>query len=131
MPSVIDETLRLHPPVWNMGRTIADETEVRGQALCPGEKVMLVYGAANRDPDRFPEPEEFLVGRENNQHLTFGSGRHRCLGEPLAKIELTLALEYILDNLPDVTLDGEPVWGGGTNQHGLRSLPVKFTPRIS
>jgi len=131
MPSVIDETLRLHPPVWNMGRTIADETEVRGRALCPGEKVMLVYGAANRDPDRFPEPEEFLVGRENNQHLTFGSGRHRCLGEPLAKIELTLALEYILDNLPDVTLDGEPVWGGGTNQHGLRSLPVKFTPRIS
>ncbi len=127
--SVIDETLRLHPPVWNMGRTIAEDTEVRGTQMCPGEKVMLVYGAANRDPDRFPDPDTFVPDRPNNQHLTFGSGRHRCVGEPLAKIELRLALEYILDNMPDVELDGEPVWGGGTNQHGLRSLPVKFTPR--
>jgi cytochrome P450 len=126
--SVIEENLRLHPPVWNMGRTIAAETEVRGVQMCPGEKVMLAYGAANRDPDRFPDPERFDPDRQNNQHLTFGSGRHRCIGEPLAKIELRLALEYILDTMPDVELDGDPVWGGGTNQHGLRSLPVKFTP---
>ena len=127
--SVIDETLRLHPPVWNMGRTIAEAIEMRGTRMCPGEKVMLVYGAANRDPDRFPDPDSFVPDRPNNQHLTFGSGRHRCIGEPLAKIELRLALEYILDHMPDVELDGEPVWGGGTNQHGLRSLPVKFTAR--
>jgi cytochrome P450 len=125
--SVIDETLRLHPPVWNMGRTVAAETDVRGSRLCPGEKVMLAYGAANRDPDRFPAPETFDADRASNQHLTFGSGRHRCVGEPLAKIELRLALNYILDTIPDVELDGEPVWGGGTNQHGLRSLPVRFT----
>lgn len=128
--SVIDETLRLHPPVWNMARTIAEETEVRGTKMCPGEKVMLAYGAANRDPDRFPDPDTFVADRQSNQHLTFGSGRHRCIGEPLARIELRLALEYILDNMPDVELDGEPVWGGGTIQHGLRSLPVKFTPRV-
>ena len=48
--------------------------------MCPGEKVMLAYGAANRDPERFPDPEAFVVPRENNQHLTFGSGRHRCIG---------------------------------------------------
>jgi len=126
---VIDETLRLHPPVWNMGRTVAEQTQVRGEALCPGEKVMLVYGAANRDPERFPEPDTFDIDRPgNNRHLTFGIGRHRCLGEPLAKLELRLALEYVLDHLPDVELDGEPRWGGGTNQHGLRSLPVRFTP---
>ena len=131
LPFVIDETLRLHPPVWNMARTVAQDTEVRGVAMCPGEKVMLAYGAANRDPERFPDPESFVVPRENNQHLTFGSGRHRCIGEPLAKIELTLAAEFILDHIPDVELDGEPVWGGGTNQHGMRSLPVRFTPRTA
>ena len=131
IPAVIDEALRLHPPVWNMARTVVQETEVRGERLCPGEKVMLTYGAANRDPDRFDEPEEFRVPRENNQHLTFGSGRHRCIGEPLAKIELTLGIEALLDNMPDVELAGEPVWGGGTNQHGLHSLPVRFTPRPS
>ncbi|GAA1268794.1 cytochrome P450 [Pseudonocardia aurantiaca] len=126
---VIDETLRLHPPVWNMGRTVAQETEVRGATLCPGEKVMLVYGAANRDPERFAEPDRFDVDRPGlSRHLTFGIGRHRCIGEPLAKLELRLTLEYVLDNLPDVEIDGTPVWGGGTNQHGLRSLPVRFTP---
>jgi len=128
IPDTISETLRLHPPVWNMARTVAQDTEVRGIQMCPGEKVMLTYGAANRDPDRFPNPEVFIVPREDNQHLTFGTGRHRCIGEPLAKMELTLALEFILDHMPDVELDGEPIWGGGTNQHGLRSLPVRFTP---
>lgn len=126
---LIDETLRLHPPVWNMARTVAKPTEVRGESLCPGEKVMLVYAAANRDPEKFEDPETFDVDRPGaGRHLTFGIGRHRCLGEPLAKLELQLTLEYVLDHLPDVELDGEPRWGGGTNQHGLRSLPIRFTP---
>ncbi|WP_433359806.1 cytochrome P450 [Streptosporangium sp. CA-115845] len=127
--AVIDETLRLHPPVWNMARTVAKPTEVRDASLCPGEKVMLVYGAANRDPEKFAEPDRFDIDRSGlSRHLAFGIGRHRCIGEPLAKLELRLALEYVLDHLPDVELDGEPRWGGGTNQHGLRSLPVRFTP---
>ena len=131
IPAFIAETLRLHPPVWNMARTVAQETEVGGASMCPGEKVMLAYGAANRDPEKFADPDAFVLPRENNNHLTFGTGRHRCIGEHLAKMELTIALEYVLDNMPDVELDGEPVWGGGTNQHGLRSLPVRFTPKNS
>lgn len=130
IPSVIDESLRLHPPVWNMGRTVAAPAEVREVPMCPGEKVMLAYGAGNRDPERFADPDVFNPDRPSNQHLAFGSGRHRCVGEPLAKIELRLTLEYILDVLPDVELDGDPVWGGGTNQHGLHSLPIKFTPLV-
>jgi cytochrome P450 len=126
--ATIEENLRLHPPVWNQARTIAAPTTVRDLEMCPGEKVMLLYGAANRDPERFPDPERFDPDRENNQHVSFGSGRHRCIGEPLAKLELRLALEYILDSIPDIELDGEPIWGGGTHQHGLRSLPVRFTP---
>jgi cytochrome P450 len=126
---VIDEMLRLHPPVWNMGRTVREETTMRGSQLCPGEKVMLVYGAANRDPDKFEDPEAFNIDRAGiTQHLTFGSGRHRCIGEVLARLELRLTLNYVLDTIPDVALNGEPVFGGGTNQYGPRSLPVKFTP---
>jgi cytochrome P450 len=127
---VIDETLRLHPPVWNMGRTVREATTVRGASLCPGEKVMLVYGGANRDPAKFGNPESFDIDRPGiTQHLTFGSGRHRCIGESLARLELRLTLSHVLDTLPDVELDGEPVFGGGTNQYGPRSLPVRFTPR--
>ena len=129
IPAFIAESLRLHPPVWNMARTVAQVTEVGGASMCPGEKVMLAFGAANRDPEKFADPETFVLPRGNNNHLTFGTGRHRCIGEHLAKMELTIALEYVLDNMPDVELDGEPVWGGGTNQHGLRSLPVRFTRR--
>jgi cytochrome P450 len=126
---VIDETLRLHPPVWNMARTVRDETTMRGSQRCPGEKVMLVYGAANRDPDKFADPDAFDIDRAGiTQHLTFGSGRHRCIGEALARLELRLTLNYVLDTIPDVALNGEPVFGGGTNQYGPRSLPVKFTP---
>jgi cytochrome P450 len=126
---VIDETLRLHPPVWNMGRTVREGTTMRGSRLCPDEKVMLVYGAANRDPDKFEDPDAFNIDRAGiTQHLTFGSGRHRCIGEALARLELRLTLDYVLDTIPDVALDGEPVFGGGTNQYGPRSLPVRFTP---
>jgi cytochrome P450 len=128
LPSAIEENLRLHPPVWNQARTVASEVTVGGATMCPGERVMLLYGAANRDPDRFEDPERFVPDRPANHHLTFGSGRHRCLGESLAKMEMRLAMEYILDRIPDIEIDGEVVWGGGTHQHGLRSLPVRFTP---
>jgi cytochrome P450 len=129
---VIDETLRLHPPVWNMGRTVRREATVRGASLCPGEKVMLVYGGANRDPDKFENPEAFDIDRPGiTQHLTFGSGRHRCIGEALAKLELRLTLNYVLDTMPDVELAGEPLFGGGTNQYGPRSVPVRFAPRAA
>jgi cytochrome P450 len=124
---VIDETLRLHPPVWNMGRTVREQTTLRGSTLCPGEKVMLVYGGANRDPDKFEHPGEFDIDRPGiTQHLTFGSGRHRCIGEALARLELRLTLNYVLDTIPDVELDGAPSFSGGTNQFGPRAMPVRF-----
>jgi cytochrome P450 len=126
---VIDETLRLHPPVWNMGRTVREATTVRGASLCPGEKVMLVYGGANRDADKFENPAAFDIDRPGvTQHLTFGSGRHRCIGEALARLEMRLALTYVLDTVPDIELNGDPVFGGGTSQYGPRSVPVRFTP---
>ncbi|MER6112460.1 cytochrome P450 [Streptomyces hirsutus] len=127
VPKMIEECLRLHPPVWNMARTVRRETTLRDAELCPGEKVMLAFGAANHDPDKFDDPFAFDLDRPGlTQHLTFGSGRHRCLGEGLARLELRTVLEYLLDELPALELDGPVVWGGHTNSHGLRSLPVRF-----
>jgi cytochrome P450 len=128
---IIDETLRLHPPVWNLGRTVRTGTEMRGSTMCPGERVMLVYGAANRDPEKFANPDQFDVDRPGiTQHVTFGSGRHRCIGEALARLELRLTLSYVLDTIPDIELAGEPVFGGGTNQFGPRAMPVRFSPVV-
>ncbi|XVQ14959.1 cytochrome P450 [Spirillospora sp. CA-255316] len=126
----IDESLRLHSPVWQLARTVVQDTEVRDVPLCPGERVMLVYGAANQDPDKFPDPETFDTGRPNGtQHVTFGSGRHRCLGEALAKLELRVVLEYVLDHVPDIQPDGDAVWGGQIISHGPAALPVTLPAR--
>jgi cytochrome P450 len=126
VPKIVDESLRVDPPVWNMARTVAHETLMRGVTLCPGEKVMLAYGAANRDPERFDRPNEFDIDRaEPSGHLAFGSGRHRCIGEGLARLELSLVLEHMLDHLPDLELAGEVVWGGHMSTHGLVTVPVR------
>lgn len=125
VPRMIDECLRLHAPVWNMARTVRRPTTLGDAQMEPGEKVMLAFGAANHDPAKFPDPFVFDLDRESlTQHLTFGSGRHRCLGEALAKLEMRVVLEHVLDELPALALDGDVVWGGHTNSHGLRSLPV-------
>jgi cytochrome P450 len=123
---VIDESLRVDPPVWNMARTVKAETEVRGALLCPGEKVMLAYGAANRDPDKFEHPDAFDIDRPGlSQHQSFGTGRHRCIGEGLARLELQLVLEYMLDHLPDLRLAGEVSWAMTMSGRGLTALPAR------
>jgi cytochrome P450 len=128
VPSVIDESLRISPPVWNMGRTVRNATEVRGVGMCPGEKVMLTFGAGNYDPEKFADPETFDFTRPGvHGHLTFGYGRHRCIGETLAKLEIRLVVEYILDNLPDLALDGEAGVRMHFSSYGLARLPVRRT----
>jgi cytochrome P450 len=127
-PRVIDESLRVDPPVWNMARTVKADAEVRGARMCPGEKVMLAYGAANRDPEKFEHPDVFDIDRPGlSQHQTFGTGRHRCIGEGLARLELQLVLDYALDHLPDLQVAGEVAWAHTMNSHGLSALPVRRT----
>ncbi|TYL55483.1 cytochrome P450 [Nocardioides sp. BGMRC 2183] len=126
LPAVIDESLRLAPPAWNMGRTARAEVEVRGVRIRPEEKVMLTFGAGNFDPDRFEDPERFDPGRDGvHRHLTFGYGRHRCIGEALAKLEIQIAVEHVIDHLPDLEVAGEPEPRTGFSTYGLRSLNVQ------
>jgi cytochrome P450 len=126
LANVIDESLRLSPPVWNMGRTARLEAEVRGASICPGEKVMLLYGAGNYDEEKFADPWTFDHDRPGvHGHLTFGYGRHRCIGESLAKLEIRLVLEHVLDNLPDLELDGPVDVRTHFTTYGLTRLPVR------
>ena len=105
------------------------DTTVREIGMRTGDKALLIYGAANLDPDRFPDPDEFRLGR-GTSHIAFGSGPHRCVGEHLALMELRIAVNYVLDTLPDyhIAEDAEVVWGSGAVRRGVRALPVEFTP---
>jgi cytochrome P450 len=117
--------LRFEPPIQAFVRTVTGATCLRGVDLHPGEKVMLLYGAANRDPAVFADPDRFVVDRPNNRHLAFGTGPHRCLGAHLARVEMRAVLDEVLDGLPPFVLAGEPeVYGGITR--ALHRLPVRF-----
>ncbi len=123
---VIDESLRINPPAWSMGRTARQEVEVRGVVIKPGEKVMLTFGAGNYDPEQFEDPETFNHDRSGvHGHLTFGFGRHRCIGEALAKLEMRILVEYVLDNLPDLELADDPEPKSTFSTYGLHSLKVR------
>lgn len=126
---VVEESLRLDPPIYNFARTARRDTQLGDTTIASGEWVMLLYGAANRDPDRFPDPDSFIVPRASNQHLSFGWGRHRCLGAPLARYELRAVMAEVLATIPDIELAAEPTSKCGSVTQGFATLPVTFTPR--
>lgn len=126
------EALRMDPPVMHMGRTVVDDHELRGQQLLKGDRVMVCYGAANRDPEKFEDPNRFDLERGLAAHVTFGSGRHRCLGEHLAVAELEAVLNELLERIPDaaITPGAEIRWTGGGITRGVEALPVVFEPVV-
>jgi len=129
IPDLVEESLRLRPPVQNFARVLTRDATLHGQSLKQGERIMVVYGAANRDPKYFPNPNELDVDRKFKNHLTFGWGIHRCAGAYLAQIELRILAQAMLDQ-PRFALGGAPQFshmaGGGTFM-GLRNLPIVFT----
>lgn len=90
----------------NFVRTVTRDVERDGETLYDGDKVMLLFGAANRDPDRFPDPERFVLDRDARKHLAFGWGIHRCVGAFLAELELRIIAEELLRY--ELTLAAEP-----------------------
>jgi hypothetical protein len=117
-PGLIDtaaeEFLRVYAPV-SVGRIARQDTDLDGRMVGTGERVLLAFAAANRDPDVFEDPDEIRIDRKRNRHLTFGSGGHRCLGSNLARLELRVTLEEWLRVMPDFRLDGPGAieWSGG------------------
>ena len=131
-PSAVEEIVRVASPVTFMRRTATTDVTVSDHAFHEGDKVVLLYGAANRDPRAFDRPEEFDVTRSPNLHVGFGGpGPHFCLGAHLARRELSVAFRQLLTRLPDLELAGEPVpldAMGMPLVGGIKRLPVKFTP---
>jgi cytochrome P450 len=129
----VEELLRYDGPVelatW---RFATRPLTLGGQDIAPGDPVLVVLAAADRDPERFADPDVLDLGRRDNQHLGYGHGIHYCLGAPLARLEGQTALATLLTRLPDLQLAVDPAdlrWRGGLIMRGLRTLPVEFTPR--
>jgi cytochrome P450 len=129
LPLAVEEMLRYQSPVVHMRRTALHDAVLGGQRIAEGDKVVLFYGAANRDERVFADPEEFVVDRKDNPHLAFGGhGPHYCLGSHFARLQITAMLREILTQLPDLALAGEPVWLASNFISGPSHLPVTFTP---
>jgi cytochrome P450 len=131
-PTAVEEIVRVASPVTFMRRTATQDTTVGDHAFVEGDKVVLLYGVANRDPRAFDDPERFDVRRDPNPHVGFGGpGPHFCLGAHLARRELAVAFRQLLTRLPDLelTADPTPLQGLGLPLvGGLKHVPVRFTP---
>ena len=104
LPVAIEEMLRWVSPIKNMCRTVVADTELRGQMLLAGQKLMLFYPSANRDEEVFADPFTFDIRRQPNEHVAFGFGTHFCLGASLARLELSVMFDCLLERLPDIAL---------------------------
>lgn len=111
LPAAIEEFIRLYVPYRGFSRTAVKDEELSGSVVPADEPITVVYSAANRDPEQFPEPDKFILGRENiNTHLGFGKGIHRCSGMTLARMMLRVFLETLFDRTSDFEVVGEVVY---------------------
>jgi cytochrome P450 len=125
--SAIEEMLRYDSPVQVTVRIPIEEIELAGQRIAAGALVVVGIGAANRDPEVFPDPDRFDVARSENRHLSFGFGTHFCLGAPLARLEAEIAFRALLHRFPVLRLETEKVtYRPNVVLRGLTSLPVAF-----
>jgi cytochrome P450 len=131
-PSAVEEIVRAASPVTFMRRTVTRDLTLSGQDFAEGDKVVLFYGAANRDPRVFTDPEGFDVRRDPNPHVGFGGpGPHFCLGAHLARRELSVLFRQLFARLPDLEVSGDaiPLQAMGIPLvGGIKHLPVRFTP---
>ena len=126
MGTALEELLRYVSPVMHFRRTATQDTTLGDQRIRAGDKVVVWYGAANRDPQVFDDPHHLDLQRAHNPHLAFGVGPHFCLGAHLARLELTTMLQAMLERAPGLTLDGRPTRVPSNFVSGIRTLPVKL-----
>lgn len=129
VPNAVNEALRFESPVQKMCRRTSDWVEIEGRAIPPRQTLVLLLGAANRDPARFPRPDSFDVRRENSNHLAFGRGRHLCLGRFLAVLEASTLLRLLLGRWSMVAVSsGGWEWLPNSSFRGLKRLELEWEP---
>jgi cytochrome P450 family 142 subfamily A polypeptide 1 len=130
MPGAVEEMLRWVSPIKNMARQMTRDVEFAGETLGKGQKLLLLYPSGNRDETVFDRPEIFDITRTPNDHMAFGFGSHFCLGNRLARMELSVMFDRLLDRLPDIALaqDTEPPKRAANFVSGYETMPVVFTP---
>jgi cytochrome P450 len=126
LSGIVEEAIRWTSPVQHFMRTAAEDTEVGGHAIAKGDWLMLSYVAANHDPAEFDDPRKFDAARMPNRHLAFGAGAHKCLGLHLARLEMRILFEALLDRIDSVELVGEPRRSNSTFVGGLKTLPLRI-----
>ena len=127
LPQVIEEVLRFRPPVQAAFRQAVRDVEVRGKTIPAGSLILLMIGAANRDPRQFPRPGRFDITRQPNAHIAFGHGIHFCIGAALARVEARVALTRFLERVPRFTLAAKWEPQPGFHVHGPTRLPIRLT----
>jgi cholest-4-en-3-one 26-monooxygenase len=129
LPTAVDEMLRFVSPVMNFRRTAMCDTELSGTKITAGDKVVFFHASANRDEEIFEDPDTFDIARDPNPHIAFGGGGpHFCLGTNLARMEIRVMFEHLLDRMPDIHRDGETQRLQSRFINGVKHLPVAFTP---
>ena len=123
---IVEEAIRWTTPVQHFMRMANDDAELSGVKIAKGDWLMLNYVAANHDPAQFDNPRRFDATRDHNRHLAFGAGAHQCLGLHLARLEMRILFEELLDRLDKVELAGEPRRASSTFVGGLKTLPLRF-----
>ena len=128
IPSAREERLRRVSPVIYMRRTALRDSEIAGQKIREGDKVVRYFGAANRDGRQFTDPDLLDLGRQPNGHIAFGAGAHVCLGQHIARVEIDCMLAEVLARLHDIELTEPPQWLASNFISGIRRMPIRFTP---
>ena len=124
--SMVPEIIRWQTPLVAMRRTAVEDFTLHGQNIAKGDMVIMWYLSGNRDPRAIDQPDEFIIDRERpREHLSFGFGIHRCLGNRLAEMQLTILWEEILQRFERIELVGEPVRASSTVFHAIQSMPVR------
>ena len=126
LPAAREELLRWTSPVIYMRRTAKRDAELGGARIREGDKVVMYFGSANRDPARFEAPETLDLSRQGLEHLAFGAGPHVCLGQHIARIEIDAMLREVLTRMDDFALAEEPEWLASNFISGPKAMPIRF-----
>ncbi|MFM2409272.1 MAG: hypothetical protein RL481_100 [Pseudomonadota bacterium] len=126
LPGIVEEAIRWTTPVQHFMRTAAEDVTLSGQKIAKDDWLMLSYVSANHDENVFPDPRKFDAARSPNRHLAFGAGAHQCLGLHMARLEMRILFEELLDRLDGIELAGEPKRSNSTFVSGLKTLPLRY-----